>query len=117
MRIVVDVMGGDHGCGVVIEGVMGALEADPKITEIHLVGREDEIRAALSASRCSDPRVRIRHASEVLTMDDNPREGIRRKKDSSMVRAIELVHEGLADAVISQGNTGALVAGSLKLRR
>jgi glycerol-3-phosphate acyltransferase PlsX len=57
------------------------------------------------------------HASEVLTMDDKPREGIRRKKDSSMVRAIELVHDGRADAIISPGNTGALVAGSLKLRR
>jgi glycerol-3-phosphate acyltransferase PlsX len=50
-------------------------------------------------------------------MDDKPLEGIRRKKDSSMVRAIELVREGKADAVISPGNTGALVAGSMKLRR
>jgi len=64
-----------------------------------------------------DRRVEVVHASEVLTMDDKPLEGIRRKKDSSMVRAIELVREGKADAVISPGNTGALVAGSMKLRR
>ncbi len=50
-------------------------------------------------------------------MEDKPLEGIRRKKDSSMVRAIDLVREGRADAVISAGNTGALVAGSMKLRR
>jgi len=117
MRIVVDVMGGDHGCGVVIEGVKRALDADSKIGEIHLVGDQGEIQAALAACQCQDRRVRVVHASEVLTMEDKPSEGIRHKKDSSMVRAIELVYKGRADAVISPGNTGALVAGSLKLRR
>ncbi len=63
------------------------------------------------------PGVEVVHASEVLTMEDKPLEGIRRKKDSSMVRAIELVREDQADAIISPGNTGALVAGSMKLRR
>jgi glycerol-3-phosphate acyltransferase PlsX len=117
MRIAVDVMGGDHGCGVVIEGVKRALETESGITEIHLVGNQAEIEAALKSCGCRESRVHIRHASEVLTMEDKPREGIRRKKDSSMVRAIELVHDGKADAVISPGNTGALVAGSMKLRR
>jgi glycerol-3-phosphate acyltransferase PlsX len=63
-----------------------------------------------------DPRVDIIHASEVLAMDDAP-QSIRRKKDNSMMRAIELVSESKADAIISPGNTGALVAGSLKLGR
>ncbi|HEX3799753.1 MAG TPA: phosphate acyltransferase PlsX [Verrucomicrobiae bacterium] len=117
MRIVVDVMGGDHGCGVVIEGVKHALEADASITRLFLVGNETEIRAASQTAGLSDNRVEIVHASEVLTMADKPLEGIRRKKDSSMVRAIELVREDKADAVISPGNTGALVAGSMKLRR
>ncbi len=117
MRIAVDVMGGDHGCAVVIGGVQLALEADPRITSVLLVGQEDKIRPALGAAGLSDPRAQIVHASEVLTMDDSPVEGIRRKKDSSMVRAIELVRDGKADAVISPGNTGALVAGSMKLRR
>ncbi len=117
MRIVVDVMGGDHGCGVVVEGAKNALDADPSISSLHLVGNETEIRAARERLRFHDERVQVVHASEVLTMEDKPLEGIRRKKDSSMVRAIELVRDGKADAIISPGNTGALVAGSLKLRR
>ena len=76
MRIVVDVMGGDHGCGVVIEGVKRALEADGKITEMHLVGKQDEIQAALDSNECRDKRVHVVHASEVLTMEDKPREGM-----------------------------------------
>src|SRR5271165_2337538 len=117
MRIVVDVMGGDHGCGVVIEGVKRALETDDSIKTLFLVGHETEIAAARRAAGLNDARVEVVHASEVLTMEDKPLEGIRRKKDSSMVRAIELVRHGRADAVISPGNTGALVAGSMKLGR
>jgi glycerol-3-phosphate acyltransferase PlsX len=117
MRIAVDVMGGDHGCGVVIEGVKSALHADQAIATIHLVGDEVQVRSALSQSGLTDDRVQVVHASEVLTMEDKPLESIRKKKDSSMVRAIELVRDGKADAVISPGNTGALVAGSLRLRR
>ena len=110
-------MGGDHGCAVVVKGVKLALEADSRITSVLLVGQEDKIRPALSEVGLTDSRAQIVHASEVLTMDDSPVEGIRKKKDSSMVRAIELAREGKADAVISPGNTGALVAGSMKLRR
>ncbi len=110
-------MGGDHGCDVVLEGVRQALAADLSIRTVFLVGNEPEIRAACGRLRFHDSRAQIVHASEALTMDDNPLEGIRRKKDSSMVRAIELVYDEKADAVISPGNTGALVAGSMKLRR
>lgn len=117
MRIAVDVMGGDHGCGVVINGVKLALEADPRITSILLVGQEDKIHPAVQTAGLSDRRVEVLHASEVLTMEDSPVEGIRRKKDSSMVRAIDMAREGKVDAIISPGNTGALVAGSMKLRR
>jgi phosphate acyltransferase len=117
MRIALDVMGGDHGCGVAVKGVKLALEADPRITSVLLVGQEDKIRPKFDEIGLSDSRAIIVHASEVLTMDDHPVEGIRKKKDSSLVRAIELVREGKADAVISPGNTGALIAGSMKLRR
>src|ERR1041385_7576020 len=117
MRIAVDVMGGDHGCAVVIEGVKQALEADKCISTLYLVGNEADINSARKQSRLRDSRVEILHASEVLTMEDKPLEGIRKKKDSSLVRAIELVREEKADAVISPGNTGALVAGSMKLGR
>jgi glycerol-3-phosphate acyltransferase PlsX len=110
-------MGGDHGCGVVIEGVKRAIEADLTISTILLVGQESEIQIARRKAGLSDGRIEVVHASEVLTMEDKPLEGIRKKKDSSMVRAIELVRDSKADAVISPGNTGALVAGSMKLRR
>jgi glycerol-3-phosphate acyltransferase PlsX len=109
-------MGGDHGCTVVIAGVKQALAADHSIKTVFVVGNETEIQSACAQTGLRDSRVEIVHASEVLTMEDKP-QSIRRKKDSSMVRAIELVQENRADAVISPGNTGALVAGSLKLRR
>ena len=117
MRLAVDVMGGDHGCAVVINGLKQALSTDLGITEALLVGNQSDIQAELSRAGLLDARIQVVHASEVLTMDDKPLEGIRKKKDSSMVRAIELVRHGKADAVISPGNTGALVAGCMKLGR
>jgi glycerol-3-phosphate acyltransferase PlsX len=110
-------MSGDRGCGVAIAGVKQALADDGSIAAVLLVGRETDVRQALAQNQLSDKRVEIVPASEVLTMEDKPLEGIRRKKDSSMVRAIELVRNGRADAVISAGNTGALVAASMKLGR
>ena len=118
MRIALDVMGGDHGCDVVIDGARQALDAIAGITEMHLVGDQGQIQRALAEHDFKDPRVRILHTTEVLTMDDSPLEGVRKKKDCSMVRAIELVRDGKADAIISPGNTGGLVAGStFRLRR
>ena len=104
MRIVVDVMGGDHGCGVVIDGVKLALQAYPNISELHLVGQKPEIETALKRARCQDSRLILHHASEVITMEDKPLEAARRKKDSSMVRAIELVRDGKAEAVFGRLN-------------
>jgi phosphate acyltransferase len=118
MRIVVDVMGGDHGCGVVIDGVKLALQAYPDISELHLVGQQAEIETALKRARCRDPRLTVHHATEVIRMEDRPLDAVRKKKDCSMVRAMELVRDGKAEAVISPGNTGALVASAtFKLRR
>ncbi|MEO6184294.1 MAG: phosphate acyltransferase PlsX [Verrucomicrobiota bacterium] len=113
MRIAVDVMGGDHGSKVVIDGVKLALEANAKITELFLVGKEAEIKAALEASQFADPRLRIIHASEVLNMEDKPVDGLRKKKDCSILRAVELIKAGKADAIVSPGNTGGLVAASM----
>src|SRR5688572_19359823 len=117
MRIAVDVMGGDHGCGVVLEGVQQALASDPKITELFLVGNQPEIEACLSKCPSRDNRLQIVHASEVLTMEDKPVEGLRRKKDCSILRTVDLIKEGRADALISPGNTGGIVAAStIRLR-
>jgi glycerol-3-phosphate acyltransferase PlsX len=118
MRIAVDAMGGDHGCGVVIEGAIRALQADKRITALFLVGDKSEIHAALPRGGFRDHRVRVVHASEVLTMEDKPVAAVRRKKDCSIVRAVELVHEGKADAVVSLGNTGGIfAAATFKLGR
>ncbi|MBP7828095.1 MAG: phosphate acyltransferase PlsX [Verrucomicrobia bacterium] len=117
MRIAVDVMGGDHGCEVVIAGVKQAIQSETGLTRVLLVGRQADIEATCQRAGLADARVEIVHASEVLGMEDKPLESIRKKKDSSLVRAIELVRSGQADAVISPGNTGALVAGSMKLGR
>lgn len=118
MRIVVDVMGGDHGCEVVIDGVKQALQSIARISEIHLVGQQDEIKSCLSKNGIDDPRVRVVHASEVLTMRDKPVEGLRKKKDCSILRAVDLLKNGRADALISPGNTGGLVAAStIRLRK
>jgi glycerol-3-phosphate acyltransferase PlsX len=118
MRIAVDVMGGDHGCGVVIEGAIRALQADKRITALFLVGHKSEIHAALPKGGFRDHRVRVVHASEVLTMDDKPAAAVRKKKDCSIARAVELVDEGKADAVVSLGNTGGIfAAATFKLGR
>src|SRR6266702_6782316 len=118
MRIAVDVMGGDHGCGVVIEGAKRALQADPEIATLYLVGNHAAIHAALPHRGFRDHRVRVVHASEVLTMDDKPAAAVRKKKDCSIARAIELVDERKADAVVSPGNTGGIfAAATFKLGR
>ncbi len=117
MRIVVDVMGGDHGPQVIVDGARMALQSNEKITELFLVGREDEIKAAMNRTGCADARIRIVHASEVLSMEDKPVEGLRRKKDCSVLRAVDLLKDGKADALISPGNTGGLVAAAtIRLR-
>ncbi|PYL01055.1 MAG: phosphate acyltransferase PlsX [Verrucomicrobia bacterium] len=117
MRIVVDVMGGDHGCEVDIEGVKAALHACDRVSELYLVGDEAQIRAAMTQAHLRDERVKIVHASEVLAMDDKPLDVLRKKKDCSMARAMELLKQGQGDAMISRGNTGGLMAAAtIKLR-
>jgi len=118
MRIAVDVMGGDHGCGVIIAGVKRALEENKDITTIYLVGNKADIHAALPPRGFRDHRVRIIHATEVVEMEDKPVVALRKKKDSSIGRAAELVSEGKADALISLGNTGGIfAAGTFKVGR
>jgi len=111
-------MGGDHGCGVIIAGVKRALEENKKISGIFLVGNKDEIHAALPLRGFRDHRVRIIHTTEVVEMEDRPAIALRKKKDSSIARAAELVSEGKADALISLGNTGGIfAAGTFKIGR
>ena len=114
-------MGGDRGPAEVVEAVKLAVQDHPDLNPITLVGDAAVLNPLLTATGL-DPlvasaRVSVFHASEVITMEDKPLAGIKRKKDASMVRAIELVKNGEARVVVSCGNTGALMAGgTLKLR-
>jgi len=110
VTLAIDAMGGDHGVVVTVPAACDFLEkhSDVKIT---LVGDPDLIKQALSKSpKAPMERIHIISASEVVLMDDPIEVALRRKKDSSMRVAIEQVKEGVADAVISSGNTGALMA-------
>ena len=103
-------MGGDHGCGVIIAGVKRALEEIKEISAIYLVGNKAEIHASLPERGFRDHRVRVIHTTEVVEMEDKPVVALRKKKDSSIARAAELVAEGNADALVSLGNTGGVFA-------
>ena len=103
-------MGGDHGPHVTVPAALALLNKDPDIN-IVLVGLADAIQAELKIRKAqTGPRLRIHHASEVITMDDAPALALRNKKDSSMRVAINLVKSGEAHACVSAGNTGALMA-------
>jgi len=110
--ISLDAMGGDNGADVVIPAALHALDRHPELSLI-LVGDEEVIRQHLSdANREPDNRLILQHASQQVEMDDKPSHAMRMKKDSSMRVAINMVKEGRADACVSAGNTGALMATS-----
>jgi len=110
ITVAIDVMGGDHGPHVTIPAAIKCLARNDSLNII-LVGPQDAIEAELKAAHGkAGPRLRIRHASEVVAMDESPALALRNKKDSSMRVAIDLVKSGEADACVSAGNTGALMA-------
>lgn len=101
-------MGGDAGPPAVVEGAVLAAAADVRIHLI-LVGDEPRVRAEL-AKHPASPQIRTVHAQSVVAMDESPSSVIRRRRDSSIWRATELVKTGEADAVVSAGHTGASMA-------
>ncbi|MFN8839985.1 MAG: phosphate acyltransferase PlsX [Burkholderiales bacterium] len=110
VRIAIDCMGGDHGLPVTVPAALAFVDHHDD-AEVILVGREEEIGAELrKAGRAAGGRVSVRHASEVVGMADPVSQALRRKRDSSMRIAIEQVRDGRADACVSAGNTGALMA-------
>jgi glycerol-3-phosphate acyltransferase PlsX len=117
-RIAVDAMGGDLGPAEVVAAVKLALSQPLAVNPITLVGDTAVLEPLLRhAGVALGDRLSLHHASEVITMEDKPLNALKRKKDASMVRAIELVKAGEAGVVVSCGNTGALMAGgTLKLR-
>ena len=109
ITIAVDAMGGDHAPVPEVSGAL--LAARSQDVNIVLVGREDQIRHELAKHHdWQKLPIRIVHASEVITMDDNPAKAMRNKRDSSMRVAARLVREGEAQGFVSAGNTGAVMA-------
>ncbi len=105
MKIAVDAMGGDHGPAPNVEGALQA--ADELGIEVILVGDEPQIREQLRRLGSSDRRVTVRHAPQTVDMHESPSQVARKKRDSSIWIATELVKSGEASAVVSAGNTGA----------
>lgn len=119
LRIGIDAMGSDSGSDAVVAGVRLTLEAVGSAVErFVLVGDEVVLAPLLRRSGLENSsQIEILHAPEVVAMDENPLSALRHKKEASVFKAIEGVRNGTLDAVLSCGNTGALVAGStLKLR-
>lgn len=107
-KIAVDAMGGDNAPQAIVEGVNRAI-ADFKDIEIQLYGDEAKIKKYLTASE----RVTIIHTDEKINSDDEPAKAVRRKKKASMILGAQAVKDGQADAIVSAGNTGALLAAGL----
>ncbi len=110
LTISIDAMGGDHGPKVTIPASLDCLKDNPALNLI-LVGDEAILKPLLSQALGDYlGRLSIRHASECVAMDESPAKALKNKKDSSMRVAINLVRDGQADACVSAGNTGALMA-------
>ena len=108
MRIIIDAMGGDNAPQEIVKG---AVRAHRELgVDVTLVGREDAVRACLKQEGCDD--IEIVNATDIVTMEDDPSTATRRKKDSSMTVALNLLRDGKGDAVVSAGSTGALLTGA-----
>ncbi|MGE5415913.1 MAG: phosphate acyltransferase PlsX [Acidobacteriota bacterium] len=111
MRIAVDAMGGDHAPEEVIKG---AVEAANKLdVDIVLVGDTQAMESILSRFNCTSEKIHLHHASQVVDMKEHAVTALRKKKDSSIMVATNLVKEGSADALVSCGNTGAQLAAAM----
>ena len=111
VRVAVDAMGGDNSPLEIVKGTVDAINECPEIT-VHLVGQEKVLEEELSKYSYDKARIMIVNASEVITNDEAPVMAIRKKKDSSIVKALNLVKTGDADAFVSAGSTGAVLVGA-----
>ncbi len=113
MKIALDSMGGDYAPEMVVEGAVEAASLGKGRFEIVLVGKKEVVEGYMADKRLSDGNIEIVDAPEVIGMSESPATAVRRKRNSSIVTAMRLHREGTVDAVVSAGNTGAVVASSL----
>jgi glycerol-3-phosphate acyltransferase PlsX len=117
MKIALDAMGGDFGPPNIVGGAVMALKEYRHIEKLYLVGDTPQIEKELKKLGCNDRRIEITHATQVVEMSDAAVDSVRRKKDSSVSRAVDLVKKGEVSAIVSAGHTGAAVAATtIKLR-
>ena len=118
ITLAVDAMGGDKGPSEILAGIAKSASFAPRDLEFQLFGREEELSPLLSSDvALSHLNLSIHHAPEVVEMDEKPIAGIKNKKNSSMALALQSLKEGNADALLSCGNTGCLMAGgTIRLR-
>ena len=117
MRIALDAMGGDHAPGPIVAGAVQAVAEIPDLTAV-LVGDQAQVGPAVAAAggRVGD-RIDLFHCTQQVGMEESPVEALRKKPDNSISRTWQLMVERKVDAIVSAGNTGAMVAGGLRLRR
>ncbi len=112
MRVALDAMGGDYAPVSTVEGAIEAVNEDKELSVI-LVGDEKEIKSELDKRGWSDLSISIKHASQVVEMDESPLAALRRKKDSSIRVSVDLVKSNTADAMVSAGNSAVVMATAL----
>src|SRR5262245_41790636 len=115
MRIALDAMGGDHAPGPIVAGAVQAVAADPELRVV-LVGDQAQVEPLLAGAAGRD-RLELFHCTQVVGMDESPVVGLRKKPDNSISRCWQLLAQGKVEGIVSAGNTGAMVAGGLFLRR
>ncbi len=111
LRVAVDAMGGDYAPAEVIKGALGAISRKEDL-QVFLVGSAEAIQKSIG-NKLSTPRIKVIHTEEVIANNEDPGLAIFSKRKSSLITAMQLVRQGEADAVVSAGNTGALMGGGL----
>ena len=110
VRIVIDTIGGDNGAAVCVKGAVKGLKNSRNV-KIILTGHEDELEKLLSEEEDDRSRLEVVNATEEISLHEAPVEAVRKKKDSSLVVGMNLLKEGKAEALISAGSSGAILAG------
>src|SRR5256885_2059274 len=112
MDIALDAMGGDHAPGPIVAGALQAVAGNPDLRVV-LVGDRSQVEPHLGGA---PERVELFHCTQVVTMEESPVLALRKKPDNSISRCWQLLAEHKVEAIVSAGNTGAMVAGGLRLR-
>jgi glycerol-3-phosphate acyltransferase PlsX len=115
MQIALDAMGGDHAPGPIVAGALLAVAADPDL-RVLLVGDRAQVEPLLPPGAPGRDRLEVFHCTQVITMEEAPVVALRKKPDNSISRCWELLASRKVGAIVSAGNTGAMVAGGLRLR-